>query len=163
MSKSKKKSVQKKQFNQKKPVKKSRVIAWISAGVVVLAAIIVIVVVNIFSSVRDSQLYNFGWVAASATNSSGDEVDMGEVYKVNYSSYQGTLTFNENGTFSLWLSPGSADDGTHTGVYAFTDDSTIDVIFDDGTVTSFTVNRKSGEIDSIVINYNEYDVYFKKQ
>lgn len=166
MSKSKKKIAKKTAKNKQSPaksrIKKSRIVALIIICAAVLAVVIVAVAVNAFSSAKKSQLCGYEWKSASALNASGDEADMGEVYNVNYSAYQGSLNFKDDGTFSIWLSPGAADDGTHTGTYSFTDDSKIDVVFDEGTVTSFEVNRKADEIESIVVNYNDYEVYFTK-
>ena len=85
---------------------------------------------------------------------------MAEVYNTNYTTYKGSLSFKDDGTFSLWLTPGTAEDGTHSGKYSVSGD-TITAIFDDGeTTTDFKIHRKGEEIDSISLNYEDYEVYF---
>lgn len=85
---------------------------------------------------------------------------MSEIYNTNYTSYQGSLTFNDDGRFSLWLSPGTADDGTHTGCFTVNSDDEIEAYFDDGTNTKFKIERKNGTANGIIINYNDYEIYF---
>lgn len=107
-----------------------------------------------------SDISNTEWVSSSAVNASGDEVEMAEVYNTNYTTYKGSLSFKDDGTFSLWLTPGTAEDGTHSGKYSVSGD-TITAIFDDGeTTTDFKIHRKGEEIDSISLNYEDYEVYF---
>ena len=101
------------------------------------------------------------WVPSSADNASGDEVDIREVYNSYYSNYQGTLSFESNGTFELWLSPGNPTDGTHTGTYEIAGDK-INVLFDDDTQSQFDIVTK-GEKQCIVVTYDGYKVYFTKQ
>ena len=101
------------------------------------------------------------WVPSSADNASGDEVDIREVYNSYYSNYQGTLSFESNGTFELWLSPGNPTDGTHTGTYELAGDK-INVLFDDDTQSQFDIVTK-GEKQCIVVTYDGYKVYFTKQ
>jgi hypothetical protein len=164
MSKSKKKSNKKAHTNvsKKKKIKKSTLIISVALAVVIVAVIATAVILKVSNSVKNSQLYNYSWTSVSATNSSGDEVDMSEIYNVNYTTYQGTLNFNEDGTFSFWLTPGEADDGTHTGTYDFVDSTTINAQFDDGTETTFTAVSNNGEVSAILISYDDYEVTFTK-
>lgn len=101
------------------------------------------------------------WIPALANNASGDEVDLNEVYSAHYSNYQGSLSFSANGTFELWLSPGSPADGTHTGTYELAE-KTVNVLFDDDTQSQFDIETK-GDTQYIVVPYGAYRVYFTKQ
>ncbi len=107
------------------------------------------------------EIKDTAWVPSSADNASGDEVDIREVYNSYYSNYQGTLSFESNGTFELWLSPGNPTDGTHTGTYEIAGDK-INVLFDDDTQSQFDIVTK-GEKQCIVVTYDGYKVYFTKQ
>ena len=152
--------------NVKKPSKKK--VRILPVAVMTIIAILVVGFLGylIFSTTSDSaklsELCDYQWISSSAVNSSGDEIPLAEVYNTNYSSYQGTLNFKDDYTFSLWLSPGSIEDGTHTGIYEIVDDSKIDVIFNDTTYTSFYIHREDGEISSISLNYEDYEVFFTK-
>ena len=106
-------------------------------------------------------LPNTVWVPLRATNTSGDEVTTEEVYGTVYSNYQGSLTFSDNKTFELWLSPGDPSDGTHTGVYEWKDGA-VNALFNDGTEEQFTV-KNDGESPLLVVPYGGYEVYFIKQ
>ena len=93
-------------------------------AVAITAAIVSIAVVFIVITARRENakfvLRNTYWVSQSAKDASGDEVDIHEVYNVRYSQYQGSLTFDGDNRFQLWLSPGDATDGTHSGTYEVT-------------------------------------------
>ena len=159
-------SNKKKKNNIKKTDKKK--VKILPVAVIAVVAILVVGFLGyaIFSATSDSaklsELCNYQWISSSAVNSSGDEVSMAEVYNTNYSSYQGTLNFKDDYTFSLWLSPGSVEDGSHTGVFEIVDDSKIDVFFYDTTYTSFYIHRENGEISSISLNYEDYEIFFTK-
>ncbi len=163
MSKQKKTSKNNKNVNKKKKMKKAPIIIAIITAVIITAIIVVVSVNPFLFMSKTSQLTNCTWTASSAMNSSGDEVELSEVYNTKYSSYKGNLVFKDDGTFSLWLSPGDPDDGTHSGTYTVKDDSTVDVVFDEGTVTSFKLERNNDEIQYVVVGYNDYEVYFKKE
>lgn len=144
-------AVRKSKFNRKKAITATLVM-------LVLAVVIGAVVITMKSNAND--LSDTEWVSSSAVNASGDEVAMAEVYNTSYSSYQGSLSFRKDGTFSLWLTPGAVEDGTHTGRYSVKED-TITAVFDDGeTTTSFYIHRNGEKIDSISLNYEDYEVYF---
>lgn len=128
---------------------------------VVLLVIVVAVVALIFTMHnKANDIVGTDWVSSSAVNASGDEVEMAEVYNTSYTSYQGSLSFKDDGTFSLWLTPGTSEDGTHSGKYTVNGD-TITAAFDDGeTTTSFYIHRNGDKIESISLNYEDYEVYF---
>lgn len=148
----------------KKKNKKKKTAAVVSSVIAACVfAIIAIVAVNMLSSSDTSDLTSASWAPEGAKNASGDEVEMSEVYSTNYSSYQGSMTFSDDGTFKLWLSPGNPDDGTHSGKYTLSDSDKINLSFDDGTNTSASLSRKNGKISAIVLNYNDYEVTFVKQ
>lgn len=155
------KNIKKNNNINKKNKSKKLPIFLISAIVIAVALVVVVTLFNLGSNV--SELYDYMWIPNIAHNASGDEVEMSEVYNTNYSSYQGSLTFKDNGTFSLWLSPGSPDDGTHSGTYKLESDDKISVEFDEGTQTKFEIIRDNGEIKNIIVNYNSYEVIFGKQ
>lgn len=156
----------KKSNTNKTNFKKNKNKLWIIIILAVVALGLIAVVVGVTSNSNTknySELTDFMWSPSLAKNSSGDEADMSEVYNTKYSSFKGSLTFKDDGTFSIWLSPGAADDGTHTGRFSLDGSDTIDVVFDDSTKTEFKIIRKGSDITSIVANYNGYDVYFSKQ
>ncbi|MCD8026123.1 MAG: hypothetical protein LUF33_04115 [Clostridiales bacterium] len=160
---SRKKSNKRKKPSVKQPKKKSKkkiIIISVIAAVLIIGAVIFCIFYNSNQPIDRSQLCDSVWTPNSATDASGDEVELSEVYNVDYTAYTGSLSFKEDGTFSLWLSPGDPEDGTHSGEYTVVDDSTLDAYFDDGTYTSFKVNQANGNIISIIINYNDYDVVF---
>ena len=141
----------KNKFNRKKAI----------TVTVVLLVIVVAVVALIFTMHnKANDIVGTDWVSSSAVNASGDEVEMAEVYNTSYTSYQGSLSFKDDGTFSLWLTPGTSEDGTHSGKYTVNGD-TITAAFDDGeTTTSFYIHRNGDKIESISLNYEDYEVYF---
>lgn len=141
----------KNKFNRKKAI----------TVTVVLLVIVVAVVALIFTmNNKANDIVGTDWVSTSAVNASGDEVEMAEVYNTSYTSYQGSLSFKDDGTFSLWLTPGTSEDGTHSGKYTVNGD-TITATFDDGeTTTSFYIHRNGDKIESISLNYEDYEVYF---
>ena len=136
---------------------------FIIAAICIAIAVAVIVLINTFGNSLKSELVNSAWVPASAHNASGDEVEVGEIYNTNYTTYQGSLSFEDDGTFEFWLSPGAPDDGTHGGKYTIKDNSVIDVTFDNGESQNFKIEDKNGHIASITAEYEGYKVQFVKQ
>ncbi len=126
--------------------------------VVAIAALITYIMLK--PPTTQEEISRILWSADSAQDASGDEVEMDEIYKSYYSSYNGSITFSENGTFNFWLGPGNPDDGTHTGTYTVKDSSTLSAVFDNGKQTEFKINRTDGEITSITADYNGYTVSF---
>ncbi len=145
-----------------KTVKKKPVIIGSLICVALIAIIAIFIIVSNGHNSTIEELCNNSWIPMSANDASGDEVELSEVYNTNYSSYQGSMSFREDGTFSLWLSPGNADDGTHSGKYKV-EDSSIKVTFDEGTQTEFGLIYDMDFIESIKVYYNGYEVYFVKQ
>lgn len=155
-----KKSSAKSNHPQKKQTKKLPIIISIIIVAIIIAATAISIVSCTSQQNRSSELCSYQWIPSSAKNASGDEVEMSEIYNTNYTSYQGSLTFKDDGRFSLWLSPGTADDGTHTGSFIVNSDDEIEAYFDDGTNTKFRIERKNGSANGIIINYNDYEIYF---
>lgn len=147
---------------QKKFSNKRRLIIGVVLGMAIVAAAVISTVIFSFGNGLKNELCAYEWTPVSAKNASGDEVDMSEVYNTNYSAYKGSLDFKDDGKFSLWLSPGTADDGTHTGSFELKSDGEINAYFDDGTNTVFKVRNKNGKVDGIIINYDNYEVYFTR-
>ena len=158
-----KKSPAKSKQPQKKQSKKLPIIISIIIVAIITAATAISIVSCTSQQSRNNELIAYQWIPSTAKNASGDEVEMAEIYNTNYTSYQGSLTFKEDGRFSLWLSPGTADDGTHTGSFAVNSDDEIEAYFDDGTNTKFKIERKDGNINGIIINYNDYEIYFSHE
>ncbi len=145
---------------KKKPFPLKKVIIGAVAAVAAVAAIVWFVVQAHVENAKHV-LRGTAWVSQSAKNASGDEVDIHEVYNVKYSQYQGRLTFDEKDRFELWLHPGDAADGTHSGSYTVSDDK-LTVTFDEGTVTDFPVKRSDDGISVIEVPYEDYIVRFVK-
>ncbi len=160
MSKKKNHNYKSKKQVQPKNKKKAPVIIAISAALALTAIIILIVVFT--SNPVQNELKNTSWTASSANNASGDEVEMSEVYESKYTSYQGSMSFSDDGTFTFWLSPGNPDDGTHSGKYTLEDENTISAQFDSGEASKFRLNREAGKLTSITVDYNGYEVVFVK-
>lgn len=142
----------------KKPFPLKKVIIGAVMGAAVIAAVVWLVVQAHVENAKHV-LRGTTWVSQSAKNASGDEVDIHEVYNVRYSQYQGRLTFDDENHFELWLHPGDASDGTHSGTYEMADDK-LTVTFDEGTVTDFTLKRSDNEISIIELKYEDYTVSF---
>ena len=163
----KKKNTKNTKISKPENKKKVKILPLIIGTLLCVALVVTIIVISMKSWSQNSvneELYRNSWVPITANNASGDEVEMSEIYNTNYTSYQGSMSFREDGTFSLWLSPGTPDDGTHTGKYTVLDDASISVKFDDGTETGFDIIHNDDEsIAYIVVYYSDYDVYFTKQ
>lgn len=148
----------------KKKNKKKKTTAIVSSVIAACIFIIAaIVAVNVLSPSVTAELTSSAWIPEGAKNASGDEVEMSEVYNTNYSAYQGSMSFSDDGTFTLWLSPGSPDDGTHSGKYIVSASDKVNLSFDDGTNTSAILTQKNGKISSVVLKYNDYEITFVKQ
>lgn len=151
---------QKKEIAKKR--KRNKTIISLAIAVVIIACITVAGILFAQYSDRANQIYKYIWNPVSAQNASGDEVaDLSEVYNVMYSNYKGRLLFNNDGTFEFWMSPGDPDDGTHTGTFELEEDKII-ASFDEGSVTEFPITRENGYIKTILVNYEDYKVYFGK-
>ncbi len=157
-----KKSTKRKKQNppKKKSYIKQIVAAIISVAVIAVCVVVIIFAKSCYDSTTSAKLADSSWVPSNAHNSSGDEVELAEVYNSDHTSYQGSLSFADDSTFSLWLTPGDPTDGTHSGTYSVVDDETIDALFDDGTETQFSVEKSGDEITSISLNYEDYEIKF---
>ena len=161
MAKKRKKAGNKSAAPKKKPFPVKALIAGIIAAVLVAALVVFLVIQKNQDNARH-ELRSSYWVSQSAKNASGDEVDIREVYNVKYSNYQGRLEFDKDNGFELWLSPGDAADGTHSGTYEISGD-TVKATFDDGSTAEFALTRRDGAIAQIDVNYGEYTVSFFPQ
>ncbi len=85
---------------------------------------------------------------------------MAQIYNTEYSSYKGSLEYRDDDTFSFWMSPGSPDDGTHSGRYEVADNSTVNMYFDDGTNTNFGIKYVDGKVLAVEVNYDSYKITF---
>lgn len=162
MAKKKKTSASARQ-KQKNQSKKQLIKIMIGAAAAVLAvAAVVLFVVQAHRSSAEHALRGTQWVSQSAKTASGDEVDIRQVYNVKYSQYQGRLTFDDQNHFELWLHPGDASDGTHTGTYELKEDK-LTAVFDEGTVADFSLMRSDGNVVQIEVPYDDYIVSFVRE
>ncbi len=161
MSKTKIKNKNRASVNKKSKTKKSKIILGVVLVLVVITAAAAVIINSVLPNAK-KDLCNYHWISASAENTSGDEVDMADIYNTKYSAYQGTLDFKDDGTFTFWLTPGDSTDGTHSGKYKLDDNGSITADFDDGTKTSFETLSEQGNITAIFVNYDEYKVKFIK-
>ena len=139
----------------KKKNKKKKTTAIISSVIAACVFIIAaIVAVNVLSPSVTAELTSSAWIPEDAKNASGDEAEM--------SAYQGSMSFSDDGTFTLWLSPGSPDDGTHSGKYTVSASDKVNLSFDDGTNTSAALTQKNGKVSAVVLKYNDYEITFVK-
>lgn len=144
----------------KKTFSPKRLIIVIAALVLVAGGITAAIV---FAANAPESVANTRWVPVSAKNASTDEaVELGEIYNVYYSNYQGYLEFKDDNTYELWMTPGDPGDGTKSGTYQMDGDK-INVKFDDGTKSIFTAKRDGKTIISILVDYGEYKVTFEKE
>ena len=134
------------------------IVVLVIVAAVIACTVTAVILINQHNKAAN-QLYDTRWVPVSAKNASEDEVELAEVYNVKYTNYQGHLTFDKEGTFQLWMSPGSPEDGTHSGTFEL-DGDTIKATFDEGTKTEFYIQREDGLIKTIKLGYDEYTVYF---
>ncbi len=144
---------------KKKKSKKPIIIAL----AVVLAVTIAVTAFAVYNNVSRNSVGIYGktFNSMSAYDASGDEVKLQDVYNVRYDSYQGTVTFNDDDTFTFWMSPGSADDGTHKGSFTYDKDKDIiNAVFDNSEKVKFTIKRNSdGSVKRIEVPYQGYTVY----
>ena len=126
----------------KKKNKKKKTTAIISSVIAACVFIIAAIVAdNVLSPSVTAELTSSAWGPEGAKNASGDEVEMSEVYNTNYSAYQGSMSFSDDGTFTIWLSPGSPDDGTHCGKYTVSDSDKNNLLLDVVTNTSAALRQ----------------------
>lgn len=162
MSKKSKKKKNNTAVKSKKHTSKLKIIIFVAVLCVVIGIIVSAVVININSDTAKikNALCNTNWIPALATDSSGDEVDMTQIYNSNYTSYKGSLDYFDNDSFSFWMTPGASDDGTHSGRYEVADENTVNMYFDDGTNTQFSIKYNDGQVLSVEVNYDGYKITF---
>lgn len=150
------KTVSKKRISRKKLI-----VALAAVAASVTATIIAVVIFSSGNKITD-ELVSSAWAPSKAQNSSGDEVELAQVYNTEYTTYQGSLSFTDEGRFSLWMSPGDASDGSRTGTYTV-ENEIIKAVFDNGTQSEFRINSDENNIISISVYYDDYEVLFSKQ
>lgn len=162
MSKKSKKKKNNTAVKSKKHTSKLKIIIFVAVLCVVIGIIVSAVVININSDTVKikNALCNTNWIPALATDSSGDEVDMARIYNSNYTSYKGSLDYFDNDSFSFWMTPGASDDGTHSGRYEVADENTVNMYFDDGTNTQFSIKYNDGQVLSVEVYYDGYKITF---
>lgn len=159
-----KKNTKNKTKQNAKPAKKAfstkTLIIGIIAAVLVIGGVTAAVIIGI--SMPES-VSNTRWISVSAKSVTSDEpVELGEVYNVYYSNFQGHLEFKDDNKFELWLSTGDPEDGTHTGTYEEQGD-TIKLKFDDKTEKTYKIERSGKTIKDIIVDYYDYKVTFVKE
>ncbi len=159
---SKKKKPKKKHQIEKK--KKSNASSVILAVCVSAAFVLIIVGVIVFDRVTNIKYADFvghTMQSKAAYDKSGKKVDLYNIYNVQYDSYHGTLQFNEDKTFSLWMTPGP-DDGTNEGTFTYnTWDNVINGKYNSGKKIDFKIVRnEDGSLNRIEAPYEEYTIYF---
>lgn len=152
-----------KKKNSKKNLQNKKRIRWIWAipAVLVIAGAAVFCAV-FFANGKSPEMAGTSWISTSAYTASGDEAELADIYNTRYSAYQGTLTFNGDGTFELWLTPGDPEDGTHKGTYTWKD-GVLQAQFSGGDTEEFTVqytDENNREIEYIQVPYQGYTVWF---
>lgn len=159
-SKSKKKT--KNSIPAKKHFNKLKMIVFISLAILIIGIAVFVVILNTNSDTSKikKDLCKTYWTPISARNASDDEVEIEQIYNTEYSSYKGSLEYHEDNTFSFWMSPGSPDDGTHSGKYEVADNSTVNMYFDDGTNTKFGIEYADGKVLFVEANYDNYKIKF---
>lgn len=159
---------QKKKTKRKKsaptPKNKSKKPYIILLAVVLAAAAVITTFVVMNNNARNSAgFYDRTFKSVKAYDASGDEAELQNVYNVRYDSYQGSMSLKDDGTFTFWMTPGSADDGTHGGTYTYNQDKDIiKATFGSGEKADFKIKRKTdGSIDRIEVPYQGYTVYMR--
>lgn len=101
------------------------------------------------------------WKPVKAINkNTNEEEKLDVVYGTSYSQYGGSLKFNNDSTFSIWIGAGR-DDGSHNGTYTVSEYG-IDVKYANNTSDKYKYEIKDGEISQIIAPQGDYDIYFIK-
>ena len=99
MSKKKKRKNKKSLPSKKKKSYKSLIITL--AVVLVLGAVIAVSCIITYNSSPEGAGIVKTFTCSKAYNASGDEVELGEVYNLRYDNYQGSMTLNNDYTFTF--------------------------------------------------------------
>ncbi len=159
MSKKKKRKNKKSLPSKKKKSYKSLIITL--AVVLILGAVIAVSCIITYNSSPESAGIVKTFTCSKAYNASGDEVELGEVYNLRYDNYQGSMTLNNDYTFTFWMTPGAKDDGLHGGSYTYDKDKDIiNATFGSGEKVKFKIARNpDGQVNHIEVPYQGYKVY----
>lgn len=145
-----------------KTFSKLKMLISIAVVILIIGIVAIVVILNANSDtakIKKALCQNL-WTPVSAQDASNDEVEMAQVYNTDYSSYKGSLEYYDDDTFNFWMSPGLPDDGTHSGRYEVSDNSTVNMYFDDGTNTKFSIEYSGDEVLAIEVNYDSYKITF---
>lgn len=147
--------------NKKNKNKKS-LIKIICVALATILTIACVYVIYILTTPKPSGLENTFWKSVSAYDASNDEVEIEMVYNNYYSSYQGSMIFNEDMTFDFWMGPGNPEDGSHKGTYTYNaDNDTVNAVFDNGKKAVFKIVRSDDDsIKRVEAPYNGYTIWF---
>lgn len=163
---SKKKKSKKKKTALPKKRKKNYKSLIITLAVILAAAAAAAVsyCVYYFNSPESAGFVGKTYKCLKAYDASGDEAHLQDVYNVRYDAYQGSMTLNNDGTFSFWMKPGSADDGEHGGKYTYNKDKDIiNATFGNNEKVKFKIARNAdGSVEHIEVPYQGYTVYMSE-
>ena len=163
MSKKKSKKTKKHQPVKKKKSNKKAVIAYICVAVAAVLIIVGAIVADRLTNLKYVDFVGHSMYSTSAYDSKGKEVDLRDVY-INadrYDNYRGSLVFNEDGTFGMWMGP-APNNGTNEGTFTYNrGENTIKAEYQNGDKIEFKIVRdKNGGIDHIEAPYEGYTIYF---
>lgn len=158
---SKKKTKKMRPVQKKKKSGKKFFIIALCAALTVVLLIAGGVVLDRLTNIKYVDFVGRRFESSSGYDATGDEIDLDAVYNVRYDNYHGSLTFKEDGTFSLWMTTGP-DDGTNDGTFTYNrGDEFIYGEYNSGEKIKFKIVRGSGGmIERIEAPYKDYTIYF---
>ncbi len=160
MSKKKSKKAKKLQPPKKKSGKKTVII---TVCVALTAALLIVggVLLDRFTNIKYVDFVGKSFLSKAAYDKKGKEVDLDEIYNVRYDNYHGSLNFNEDSTFSMWMTPGP-DDNSRNGTFAYNrGENIIGGEFRNGKKITFKIVRnKDGTLKRIEAPYEDCIIYF---
>lgn len=161
MSKQKKKKNKKHhEIVKKKKSNKKTIIVLICVVCAIALAVAGGIIIDRMTNIKYVDFIGKTLHSTAAYDSEGKEVDLYEIYNVRYDNYRGSLQFDEDETFSMWMTPGPDYDST--GSFTFSvGDSVIEAQFNNGEKIEFKIVRdKDGNFSRIEAPYQGYTIYF---
>lgn len=157
----KKKSKKKHQIVKKKKSPKKTIITVAVVAAVVILAIAGGIILDRMTNPKYLDFVGHTMQSKAAFDESGKKVDLYDIYNVRYDNYHGTLQFNEDKTFSLWMTPGP-DDGTNEGTFTYNNgENVINGKYNSGKKIEFKIVRnKDGSLKRVEAPYEKYTIYF---